>query len=202
MPLTSSRVCSRSPRNPRTDPGAADGAGQPAPETARPIPDPKAPMTDPEKLPYRPCVGVVLVNPAGLVFAGQRLDNAIEAWQMPQGGIDRDETPRTAALRELQEETGVTADLVDVLAKTHHWITYDLPPELLGKVWGGRYRGQRQKWFLMRYRGTDDQIRIETEHPEFSAWRWIDVDELVAGIVPFKRHVYEQVITAFRAHLA
>lgn len=159
-------------------------------------------MTDPARLPYRPCVGVVLVNPAGLVFAGQRLDNNQAAWQMPQGGIDKGETPRQAALRELYEETGVTPDLVEVLAKTHHWITYDLPPELLGKVWGGKFRGQRQKWFLMRYAGRDDQIRIDTAHPEFSAWRWIDVDELVAGIVPFKRGVYEQVVKAFRAYLA
>ncbi len=122
-------------------------------------------MADPAKLPYRPCVGVVLVNPAGLVFAGQRRDNNPEAWQMPQGGIDEGETPRQAALRELQEETGITPDLVEVMAKTHHWITYDLPPELLGKVWGGKYRGQRQKWFLMAYRGTDAQVRIDTGSP-------------------------------------
>lgn len=159
-------------------------------------------MTDPASLPYRPCVGVVLMNPAGLVFAGQRLDSPSAAWQMPQGGIDGDEKPRKAALRELWEETGVTEDLVEFVAKTHHWVTYDLPPELLGKVWGGKYRGQRQKWFLFRYLGTDDQIRIATEHPEFSAWRWIDVDELVAGIVPFKRAVYDEVVKSFRAYLA
>lgn len=159
-------------------------------------------MTDPASLPYRPCVGVVLMNPAGLVFAGQRLDSPSAAWQMPQGGIDGDEKPRKAALRELWEETGITEDLVAFVAKTHHWVTYDLPPELLGKVWGGKYRGQRQKWFLFRYLGTDDQIRIATEHPEFSAWRWIDVDELVAGIVPFKRAVYDEVVKSFRAYLA
>ena len=159
-------------------------------------------MTDPASLPYRPCVGVVLMNPAGLVFAGQRLDSPSAAWQMPQGGIDGDEKPRKAALRELWEETGITEDLVEFVAKTHHWVTYDLPPELLGKVWGGKYRGQRQKWFLFRYLGTDEQIRIATEHPEFSAWRWIDVDELVAGIVPFKRAVYDEVVKSFRAYLA
>ncbi len=159
-------------------------------------------MTDPATLPYRPCVGVVLMNPARLVFAGQRLDSPSAAWQMPQGGIDGDEKPRKAALRELWEETGITEDLVEFVAKTHHWVTYDLPPELLGKVWGGKYRGQRQKWFLFRYLGTDEQIRIATEHPEFSAWRWIDVDELVAGIVPFKRAVYDEVVKSFRAYLA
>lgn len=159
-------------------------------------------MTDPTTLPYRPCVGVVLMNPAGLVFAGQRLDSPSAAWQMPQGGIDGDEKPRKAALRELWEETGITEDLVEFVAKTHHWVTYDLPPELLGKVWGGKYRGQRQKWFLFRYLGTDEQILIATEHPEFSAWRWIDVDELVAGIVPFKRAVYDEVVKSFRAYLA
>lgn len=156
---------------------------------------------DPETLPYRPCVGVVLVNPDGHIFAGQRRDNDSPAWQMPQGGIDNDEKPRHAALRELWEETGVTADLVEFIAKTQGWVTYDLPPEMLGKVWGGKYRGQRQKWFLFRYLGRDDQINIATEHPEFSRWRWIQADEMIASIVPFKRAVYQQVVQAFRAYL-
>jgi putative (di)nucleoside polyphosphate hydrolase len=155
-----------------------------------------------DNLPYRPCVGVVLVNSAGLIFAGQRLDSDSPAWQMPQGGIDPGEKPRTAALRELWEETGVTADLVEFVAKTDDWVTYDLPPELLGKVWGGKYGGQRQKWFLFRFLGSDDQIRIDTEHPEFESWRWIDVDEMIASIVPFKRAVYEEVVRSFRAYLA
>jgi putative (di)nucleoside polyphosphate hydrolase len=157
---------------------------------------------DPESLPYRPCVGVMLINPAGLIFAGRRIDSTVPAWQMPQGGIDADEKPKAAALRELWEETGVTSDLVEFVAKSHGWVTYDLPPELLGKVWGGKYRGQRQKWFLFRFTGRDDQVNIATDHPEFSEWRWIGAEEMVASIVPFKRAVYEEVVRSFRGYLA
>jgi putative (di)nucleoside polyphosphate hydrolase len=156
---------------------------------------------DPESLPYRPCVGVMLINDEGLIFAGRRIDSAAPAWQMPQGGIDAEEKPKAAALRELWEETGVTADLVEFVAKTHGWVTYDLPPDLLGKVWGGKYRGQRQKWFLFRFKGTDAQVNIATDHPEFSEWCWIGAEEMVASIVPFKRAVYEEVVRSFRAYL-
>ena len=159
-------------------------------------------MTDPDSLPYRPCVGVVLIDARGLVFAGQRIDSPSPAWQMPQGGIDEGETPREAAYRELREETGVTRDKVEFVGKTHGWVTYDLPPELLGKVWGGKYRGQRQKWFLFRFKGQDADVKIASEHPEFSTWRWILVDEMVESIVPFKRAVYEEVVRSFRAYLA
>ena len=152
-------------------------------------------------LPYRPCVGVTLINPAGLIWAGRRLDSTADAWQMPQGGIDTDEKPRAAALRELHEETGIAADRVKFIAKTHRWLTYDLPPELLGKVWGGKYRGQRQKWFLFRFEGDDAEVDIARDHPEFAEWRWVQADELLARIVPFKRKVYDQVIKAFRAYL-
>ncbi|KFE35156.1 (di)nucleoside polyphosphate hydrolase [Thioclava atlantica] len=154
-----------------------------------------------EKLPYRRNVGVVLMNPAGLVFAGQRIDNPGPAWQMPQGGIDKGEKPKEAALRELEEETGVTPDLVEFVAKTPEWISYDLPHDLVPRIWNGRWRGQEQKWFLYRFLGSDDQVRIETDHPEFSVWQWMDFDELVEKIVPFKRSVYEAVRTEFRDYL-
>jgi len=153
-------------------------------------------------LPYRPCVGVMMINRGGRIFAGLRKDGDGRAWQMPQGGIDAGEKPRSAALRELREETGVTGDKVDLVAKMHDWVRYDLPPELVGKVWGGRYRGQAQRWFLFRFLGEDSDIDIATPHPEFSEWRWMTADDLLATIVPFKRAVYEQVIGAFRAYLA
>lgn len=152
-------------------------------------------------LPYRPCVGVMLVNRDGHVFVGQRIDNPGPAWQMPQGGVDKGETPRDAALRELWEETGVTADLVSIEAESKEWIPYDLPTELVGKLWKGRYRGQEQKWFLMRFCGADEQVNIKTAHQEFSRWKWMAPDQLVNHIVPFKRQVYERVLSTFRDHL-
>jgi putative (di)nucleoside polyphosphate hydrolase len=146
------------------------------------------------RLPYRPNVGVMLANKDGHVFVGQRIDNDQAAWQMPQGGMDPGEDPRTAALRELHEETGVTPDLVTIEAETAGWIPYDLPHDIVPKMWKGRFRGQEQKWFLMRFHGRDDQVRIDLEHPEFSAWKWLKADELVGQIVPFKRAVYEKVL--------
>jgi putative (di)nucleoside polyphosphate hydrolase len=143
----------------------------------------------------------MLVNRAGQVFVGQRIDTTLEAWQMPQGGIDPGEDARTAAIRELGEEVGVRADQVAVVAEAPDDLSYDLPPELIGKVWKGRYRGQRQRWFLLRLLGDDAAIRIDTAHPEFRAWRWIDPDELPALAVPFKRELYRQVLAMFRPHL-
>lgn len=153
-------------------------------------------------LPYRPCVGVMLINREGLIFAGQRVDMQVPAWQMPQGGIDAGEDPQAAALRELGEEIGVRADLVEVIGQTPAPLAYDLPPELVPNIWKGRYRGQEQHWYLMRYLGRDDQIDIALPHPEFSSWRWIGADEMLEAIVPFKREIYAQVIGVFRKHLA
>ncbi len=151
-------------------------------------------------LPYRPCVGVVLANRDGLVFTGERIDTP-GAWQMPQGGIDDGEPPEVAAFRELEEETGVSASLVRVDAMLPDWITYDLPDHLIGKLWKGRYRGQEQRWFLMRFQGSDADVTIEQPHQEFARWRWSTPDQVVRDIVPFKRDVYRKVIAGFADHL-
>ena len=156
-------------------------------------------MTD---LPYRPCAGVMLVNRAGKVFVGQRVDTTLEAWQMPQGGIDPGEDAYTAAIRELGEETGVAPDHVALIAEAPGEFLYDLPEDMIGKVWKGKWRGQRQRWFLFRFLGTDEDIDIATEHQEFRAWRWSDPADLPAMIVPFKRALYEDVLAAFAPHLA
>ncbi|WP_375259393.1 RNA pyrophosphohydrolase [Citreimonas sp.] len=153
------------------------------------------------RLPYRRNVGVVLVNADGGVFVGQRLDSDVPAWQMPQGGIDPGESPREAALRELEEETGVSPDLVTVEAETTGWVTYDLPHDLVPRIWKGRFRGQEQKWFLLRFHGSDAQVNIAVEHPEFSEWCWLPADAVIEQIVPFKRPVYEAVIAEFRDRL-
>lgn len=152
-------------------------------------------------LPYRPCVGVMLVNERGKVFVGKRIDNKEgEAWQMPQGGMDDGEDVITAGLRELAEETGVTAALATMIARTREELLYDLPEELLGTLWGGRFRGQRQHWLLMRYVGEDHQIDIEAhDPPEFCEWKWVEPELLPELIVPFKRRVYRAVLEEFRA---
>lgn len=157
-------------------------------------------MIDPETLPYRPCAGFMLVNAEGLVFVGQRIDPSAHGfWQMPQGGIDKGEDVREAALRELEEEVGVPAHMVEVIAQTSKPIRYDLPPELLGKVWKGKYRGQEQHWFLGRFLGEDADINLEAHDPaEFNEWRWIAPEQLPELIVPFKRAVYEEVLAEFR----
>ena len=158
-------------------------------------------MIDPSTLPYRPCAGVMLINRARQVFVGQRIDTVLEAWQMPQGGIDPGEDARDAALRELREETGVAADQVELAAEAPDELFYDLPPELVGKVWKGRWRGQRQRWFLYRLTGPDSAVDIATAEPEFRAWRWVDPDDLPSLAVPFKQQLYRDVLAAFRDHL-
>ena len=159
-------------------------------------------MTDPTTLPYRPCAGVMLLNREGKVFVGQRIDTTAEAWQMPQGGIDDGEDAETAAIRELGEEIGVKPDKVALIAAAPGEFQYDLPPELIGKVWKGKWRGQRQRWFLFRFLGEDTDVNIATAHPEFMTWRWIDPTDLPRLIVPFKKELYEQVLAAFEEHLS
>ncbi|HEY5347877.1 MAG TPA: RNA pyrophosphohydrolase [Rhizomicrobium sp.] len=147
-------------------------------------------------LPYRPCVGIMLVNPGGNVLVGRRIDQTIEGWQMPQGGIDEGETPLQAALREMKEEIGT--DKAELLREMEDWLTYDLPPHLVGVAFHGRYRGQRQKWLALRFTGVDSDINIATHEPEFSHWKWLALEALPRLVVPFKRDTYTKVIAAFR----
>jgi putative (di)nucleoside polyphosphate hydrolase len=161
-------------------------------------------VSAPAELPYRPNVGAVVFNPAGLVFIGRRAnigDPAGPAWQLPQGGIDDGEDPATAVRRELAEETGI--ERVTLLAEHDAWLTYDLPAELVGRAFGGRYRGQRQRWFALRFEGADSDIRLDAHGtPEFDAWRWAPLAELPGLAVPFKRPVYEVIAAAFAPYAA
>ncbi len=157
-------------------------------------------MTDPapdKADSYRLGVGIALFNAAGLVFDGRRIDTR-DAWQMHQGGIEKDEEPRTAAMRELEEETGTGK--AEVIAESSRWLTYDLPAELATRVWQGRYRGQKQKWFAMRFLGQDSDFDLNCGHPEFEAWRWAPLESLSASIVDFKRPLYDELVAEF-AHL-
>lgn len=146
-------------------------------------------------LPYRRGVGIMLLDGKGRVLVAQRIDTPGPAWQMPQGGIDAGETPRAAALRELHEEVGT--DQAEILAESADWIRYELPCALIPKVWGGRFRGQEQKWFAARFLGADSAIDIATRNPEFSAWRWAEIEDLPDLIVPFKRALYARLVTEF-----
>lgn len=160
-------------------------------------------MTRFEDLPYRPCVGMLVLNRDGLAFVGRRVDgpehiDLSHAWQMPQGGVDPGEDPWQAALRELYEETGIRS--VERLGEIRDWLNYDIPRALVGEAWSGKYRGQTQKWFALRFTGDDDEIDIATPpgpEPEFQAWRWEKLDKLPELVVPFKRAVYERVVQEF-----
>lgn len=142
--------------------------------------------------PYRPCVGIMLINAAGRVFVGNRIDVDGDHWQMPQGGIDEGETAEQAAWRELVEEVGT--DKAELLAESRGWLSYDLPPDLSRRIWRGRFRGQTQRWFAFRFTGEDRDIDLEAHKAEFEAWRWANVSELVALAVGFKRDIYRQVV--------
>lgn len=152
-------------------------------------------MKNAKELPYRNGVGIMLINADKKVFVAKRIDMVSEAWQMPQGGIDKDESPAETAMRELQEETGT--DKAVIVAESSGWHNYDLPEELIPKVWGGRYRGQQQKWFLMRFTGTDADINIHTSEPEFSEWKWVAPAMVPDLIVPFKRQLYMDIVNEF-----
>lgn len=154
-------------------------------------------MIDKESLPYRPAAGVMLLNNEGKVFVAQRLDSTLEAWQMPQGGLDEGEDAEAGALRELEEETGISSEKVEIVTRCPSDLFYDLPDDLIGKMWGGKWRGQRQAWFLMRFTGNDADVNLETAEPEFRAWKWAEPRELPAMIVPFKKKLYEDVLAAF-----
>jgi len=155
----------------------------------------------PETLPYRRGVGVMLMNPDGRVFVAQRIDFKSDAWQMPQGGIDAGEDPARAAARELEEETGIPPHLTETVASSGDWLRYDIPAELRARLWKGRYRGQEQLWYLMRFLGRDEDVTLETEHPEFSAWQWVAPEQVIDLIVPFKRDLYRQVLACFAPQL-
>ena len=160
---------------------------------------PSLPTAPYEQRPYRPCVGIFLLNNDGLVFAGRRIDSRAEAWQMPQGGIDAGESPLQACMREMREEIGTnTAELV---SQHDEWLYYDIPLPLADRLWQGRYKGQKQKWMALRFTGDDADINIATEEPEFCEWKWLSPHDLVDLAVPFKRDVYQNVLAAFAPYL-
>ena len=150
---------------------------------------------------YRRAVGIMLLNQSGKVFVGQRLDSKLEAWQMPQGGIDENENTEQAMWREMEEEIGISADKAEILAITEGWLHYDLPKEWQSRLWGGRYNGQMQKWFLLRFTGEDADINIQTEEPEFRDWQWANPGKLPELIVDFKKDLYHELLAQFRQFL-
>ncbi len=150
-------------------------------------------------LPFRPGVGMMIVDKANRVFVGKRVDSKTHGWQMPQGGIDMGETPSSAALREMEEEIGCR--LGHIIAESKNWYSYRVPDFLIPRLWDGKYCGQKQKWFLIRFTGTDEDINIKTKHPEFDNWKWVNFDQLLADIIPFKLKLYKQVVKEFKQTL-
>ena len=150
---------------------------------------------------YRRGVGVMLLNPSKQIWVGRRIDNTDEAWQMPQGGIDEDEEPWATALRELEEETGIASHLVERISECRERLRYDLPPDLQGKLWGGKWKGQLQDWYLCRFLGRDSDVDIATKHAEFSDWKWVEPSQLPDLIVPFKRDLYRRLLREFEQWL-
>ena len=150
---------------------------------------------------YRPNVGMMIINQKKEIFVGKRIDHPSNFWQMPQGGIDAQEIPSIAALREMDEEVGIKKNKVDLLTESKDWYYYSIPSDLAKTLWKGKYKGQRQKWFLYKFKGTDKDINIHTEHPEFSNYKWVTKDFLVPNIVPFKKKIYEKLLLEFKDYL-
>ena len=150
---------------------------------------------------YRPNVGMMIINQKKEIFVGKRIDHPSNFWQMPQGGIDTEEIPSIAALREMEEEVGIKKNKVDLLTESKDWYYYSIPSDLAKTLWKGKYKGQRQKWFLYKFKGTDKDINIHTEHPEFSDYKWVTKDFLVPNIVPFKKKIYEKLLLEFKDYL-
>ena len=150
---------------------------------------------------YRPNVGMMIINQKKEIFVGKRIDHPSNFWQMPQGGIDAQEIPSIAALREMEEEVGIKKNNVDLLTESKDWYYYSIPSDLAKTLWKGKYKGQRQKWFLYKFKGTDKDINIQTEHPEFSDYKWVAKDFLVPNIVPFKKEIYEKLLVEFKDYL-
>ena len=150
---------------------------------------------------YRPNVGMMIINQKKEIFVGKRIDHPSNFWQMPQGGIDAQEIPSIAALREMNEEVGIKKNKVDLLTESKDWYYYSIPSDLAKTLWKGKYKGQRQKWFLYKFKGTEKDINIHTEHPEFSDYKWVTKDFLVPNIVPFKKKIYEKLLLEFKGYL-
>ena len=150
---------------------------------------------------YRPNVGMMIINQKKEIFVGKRIDHPSDFWQMPQGGIDAQEIPSIAALREMEEEVGIKENKVEMLTESQDWYYYSIPKDLAETLWKGKYKGQRQKWFLYKFKGTDKDLNIHTEHPEFSDYKWVNKDFLVPNIVPFKKEIYKKLLEEFKDYL-